>query len=260
MDNQAIIEQNHGPIRTLILNRPETRNAFDFTLAQSLGQALAKVAGDTGCRVLILRGSSTAFSAGGDLKYFQAQTSQESSEFREVFALLNVAISQLRSMPQPVIAAVQGPAYAAGFGLTLACDLIVASARSSFSPSFINVALAPNASSTYFLPRILGPKRATEAFMRAQVYTASEALDLGIVNHVWSDEAFDEELKNLAEDLARRPRAVLTRIKQLVQASGENPWSNQIELEKQLISQSSSEADFREGISAFVAKRRPRFA
>jgi len=256
MDHQAILKTNEAGVLTLKLNRPEAHNAFNLDLAKALGAALDVASGDSACRVVVIRGSERAFSAGGDLKLFDQQIRENKSEFREVFALLNAAIDRIRGMDKPVIAAIRGPAYAAGFGLALACDILVATHHSSLSPSFINVALSPNASSSYFLPRLIGPKRAAEAFMRARVYSASEALSLGILNHVWAEEVFEEELRKLAADLAARPRATLAKIKRLVNASLENQWLEQIELERELISLSSSEPDFAAGIAAFVAKKR----
>jgi 2-(1,2-epoxy-1,2-dihydrophenyl)acetyl-CoA isomerase len=201
----------------------------------------------------------SSFSAGGDIKLFHRSLQQGDQSFRLVFRHLNTAIQQIRGMPKPVVAAVQGPAYAAGLGVALACDLIVASHGSTLSPSFINIALAPNASTTFFLPRLLGPRRAAEALMRGRVFSASEALELGMINHVWAEGVFEEELQNLLKDLAARPSGALARIKHLLNASQENTWLEQIELEKEEISLSALSEDFQEGVAAFVEKRRPKF-
>lgn len=259
MDDQAILKKTEGRVLTLILNRPKAFNAFNLELAEALGAALQEAAADENVRVVILRGGGKAFSAGGDIKMFHKDLEAGSSEFRRVFPLLNDAIRAIRNLPKPVIAAVQGPAYAAGFGLALSCDLVVASHGSKLSPSFLNIGLAPNASSTFFLPRLIGWRRATEAFMRAEVFSATEALALGIVNHVWSESAFDSEVKSLAEDLAGRPAGALARIKHLMNESASRPWQEQIELEKEEIALSSLSPEFQEGVSAFFEKRRPKY-
>ncbi|HCU24611.1 MAG TPA: hypothetical protein DF383_06315, partial [Deltaproteobacteria bacterium] len=155
--------------------------------------------------------------------------------FRKISSRLNRAILTIAKMPQIVISAIQGPAYAAGFGLAMACDLSVASHASRLSPSFVNIALAPNASSSYVLPRILGPKRALEAFLTARVFSASEARELGLINHVWPEDVFEEELALLVEDLCSRPTLTLARIKKLIRASLKNTLTQQIEMEKREI-------------------------
>ncbi len=259
MDNQAILQSSAGPVLTLTLNRPQVRNAFNITLAQALETVLQQVAEDGRCRVVVIRGAGGAFSAGGDLKLFHEQLKKGETHFQQVFRHINGAIHLIRTMPQPVVAAIRGPAYAAGLGLALSCDLAVASHNSSLSPSFVNVALAPNAASTFFLPRLIGVRAATEAFMRGKVFSASEALDLGILNHVWGEEVFEEELAALLEDLAGRPAGTLARIKYLMNTSLAQTWQDQLELEKEEIALSSLNPDFREGVEAFVKKRRPKF-
>jgi 2-(1,2-epoxy-1,2-dihydrophenyl)acetyl-CoA isomerase len=254
MKNQMILEKSEGAVLTLTLNRPERRNAFDFHLAEKLGEMLKKAKGNKGIRVVVLRGAGEGFSAGGDLKVFHQHLQRSYQAFRKITGYLNQAISLIRSMPKPVIAAIQGPAYAAGFGLALSCDLIVASHNSRLSPSFIKLALAPNAASTYFLPRLIGSKLAAEAFMRGKVFTASEALNLGMINHVWAEESFEEELKLLADDLAARPSASLARIKKLLNATLGNSLVRQLKMERKGIAISSLSEDFKTSIKGFVEK------
>ncbi len=257
MENQIILKKREGPALTLILNRPEVHNAFNFELAKALAMALKEASKNKEIRVVVLRGAGKAFSAGGDLKVFQQNLKTSDQAFRKVSTYLNQAILQIRNMPQPVIAAVTGPAYAAAFGLALACDFVVATHGSTLSPSFINIALSPNASTTYFLPRLIGTRRATEALMRGKVFTASEALQLGMINHVWAEEIFEEELKRLVNDLANRPAQTLARIKKLMHSSLTNSLSKQLELEKNQIALSSLSEDFKAGVTAFIEKRRP---
>lgn len=259
MKDQVILEASKGACRTLTLNRPESKNAFNFELAAAIPKALAKAARDRKLKVVVLRGAGEAFSAGGDIKLFQKNLKTSDQAFRKISAHLHQAIRTIGAMPQVVIAAVRGPAYAAGFGLAISCDLTVASHLAKLSPSFVNIALAPNAASTYFLPRILGPKRALEAFLTGRVFPAPEALRLGIVNHAWSEESFEEELDNLVADLCARPSLTLARIKRVLRASLTNPLGRQLELEKREIAASSLSDDFKEGVTAFVEKRRPVF-
>jgi len=259
MANQLIMEKNEGACRTLILNRPEVRNAFNPPKAKALGDSLKKAGKDHSIRVVVLRGVEKVFSAGGDLKFFSENLAKIDEIFRVISSCLNDAIHHITSMSKPVIAAVEGPAYAAGFGLALSCDIVVASQSATLSPSFINIALAPNASSTYFLPRILGPRLATEAFLRGRVFSATEARELGMVNHVWSEELFEEKLKRLVNDLESRPTLTVGRIKKLLKNTFHQSFAEQLEAEKDQIVASSLNDDFLEGLKAFLEKRKPVF-
>lgn len=259
MKEQVILEETRGFCRTLTLNRPEAKNAYDFELAAAISAALAKAAKDRKLKVVVVRGAGGAFSAGGDIKLFHQNLKTSDQAFRKISGHLNRAIRTIGAMPQIVIAAVQGPAYAAGFGLALACDLTVASHLAKLSPSFINIALAPNAASTFYLPRLIGPKRALEAFLTGRVFAAPEAHALGLVNHVWPEESFEEELSRYVQDLVARPTLSLTRIKRMLRASLENPLGRQIEMEKREIAASSLSKDFTEGVTAFIEKRKPVF-
>ncbi len=259
MNNQAIHIEKSGPIGTIFLNRPKAKNALNLDLVGSLIQALQEVAADRKIRVVVIRGKGKAFSAGGDLKHFYQHLKTSHEEFRKISSSLNQIVKLISEIPKPVIAAIDGPAYAAGFGLALACDILVATHNANFSPSFINIALSPNASSSYFLPRIIGIKRATEAFFIGKVFSAVEAQQIGIVNHVWSEENFEEELQRFAQNLAQRPTSTISRIKKLLRLTFEQTLLDQLELEKEEIAGASTSEDFKEGVSAFVEKRVPKF-
>ncbi|HKY62754.1 MAG TPA: enoyl-CoA hydratase-related protein [bacterium] len=259
MKDQLILETDEGLCRILTLNRPESRNALDFALAEAIHPALARAARDKNVKVVVLRGAGEAFSAGGDIKLFQDNLPTSARAFRRISRALNRAIAKIAEMPQIVIGAVRGPAYAAGFGLALACDLTVASANSKLSPSFINIALSPNASTTFFLPRLIGPKRALEACLLGQVFSAAEAQALGLVNEVWSEKDFEKELARLIEDLVARPTRTLSRTKKVIRASLEQRFGRQLQLERREIAAASESWDFKEGVKAFVEKRKPKF-
>jgi len=259
MNNQVILEENHDTVRTIILNRPDVRNAFNFELAEAMGNSLKQAAEDPKVRAVILRGSGDCFSAGGDLKLFYENIEKSHESFHKVSELLNFAIGKILTMSKPVVSAVTGPAFAAGFGVALSCDLVVATHDAKFSPSFVNIALAPNASSTFFLPRLIGPRLALEAFMTGKVFTATEAKELKMINRVFSRECFEEELRKLVMDLAQRPTEALGRMKKLVHSSASNPWRDQLNLERDEIADSSLHEHFKEGVTAFVEKRKPKF-
>lgn len=241
------------------LNRPECMNAFNVELATELGLALKQVAQDSKIQAVILRGEGKAFSAGGDLKMFHAALPKPAPAFRKITTLLNSAIHLIRSMPKPVIAGVRGPAFAAAFGLTLSCDLILAAQSAQFSASYLNIALCPNGSASLFLPRLVGFHRANELFFTARVLSAQEAFEWGIVNRVLPDEEFESALLALAQDLAKRPTRSIARTKLLLNQSLGLNWKMQLEKEKEAIAWSSTTPDFVEGVTAFVEKRKPSF-
>lgn len=255
-----IIESTQGKCRTLTLNRPERKNALSVDLAQALTVALEKVSREKVIRVVLIRGQGGAFSAGGDIKYMMEFREESERLFKNISQHLNEAIDLIVKMPQVVISVIQGPAYAAGFGLALACDLVVADDTAALSPSFINIALSPNASSSYFLPRIIGTKRAAEAFFLGQVFDAHQAHDLGLVNHVWPKAQLEKKLADLVSDLSSRPQGALARIKKLIHSTYELPFHEQLESEREEIAQSSLSEDFTEGITAFLEKRPPKFS
>ena len=248
-----------GNVAEIRLNRPEAMNAFNVELATELGQALKEVALDKKVRAVILRGEGKAFSAGGDLKMFHAQLPKPAAAFRKITTLLNGAIHLIRTMPKPVIVGVHGPAFAADFGLTLSCDLIVASHSARFSASYLNIALCPNGSASLFLPRLVGFHRANELLFTTRVLSAFEAFEWGIVNRVSSDEEFDASLSDLAQNLAERPTRTMARTKLLLNQSLGLNWKMQLEKEKEAIAWSSTTPDFAEGVTAFVEKRKPQF-
>ncbi|MCB1214774.1 MAG: enoyl-CoA hydratase/isomerase family protein, partial [Deltaproteobacteria bacterium] len=249
---EILLIKKQGAACFISLNRPERHNALSLELAKLLSQALKKLARDPKVRVLVLKGSNKAFSAGGDLKFFQQNLDSSHENFLKISKELNEAVKSIVTMPKPVIAAIQGPAYAAGFGLALSCDLLVASKKATLSPSFVNIALSGNASSTYFLPRIIGEKRAREAFLTGKAWTAQEALNLGLVSQVYPEKDFEKSLQKLVDQLSHAPTQTLARLKKVLLHTWGNSLATQLDLERKEIALSSTSQDFREGIQAFV--------
>lgn len=245
----------YNAVAEICLNRPEVMNAFSIELATELGRALKQVAQNKKVRAVVIRGAGKAFSAGGDLKKFYAALPKVSPLFSKVSALLNTAIQSIRNMSKPVIAGVHGPAFAAAFGLTLACDVILASESAKFSASYSNIALCPNASASIYLPRIVGFHRANELFFTGRELSAREAYEWGIVNRLVKDEDFEIALQTFAEELSKRPTRTLGRTKLLLNKSLGFRFELQLNCEKEAIAWSSTTPDFAEGVTAFVEKR-----
>jgi 2-(1,2-epoxy-1,2-dihydrophenyl)acetyl-CoA isomerase len=206
-------------------------------------------------RVVVLRGAGRAFSAGGDLKDIRSHPMQSGKIYDNISRYIHQAILTIRAMPQVVIAAVPGPAYGAGFGLALACDLVVATTEATLCPSFINLALAPNAATTHLLPRILGPKRAMEAFLTARVFSAKEAERLGIINHAWPKKVFERNLGNLIQNILTRSPRTIQRIKKLLRSTFTQSISQQLEIERGEIAASARNPEFTREVDAFFHRK-----
>ena len=243
-------------VLTLTLNRPDVLNAITPPLLDELTAALRDAATRDDVRAVIITGAGRGFCSGQDLR------AAAGGEHLDVAAILRdhyaPAIRALRSMDQPVIAAVNGVAAGAGFSLALACDLRIAAGSATFVQAFVRIGLIPDLANTYFLPRLIGPARAAELAMLGESVDAGRALELGIVNRVVPDAELATDAFELASRLARGPRAIgLT--KRALALSADNDLEAQLAVEERLQAEAAASADFGEGVAAFLEKRAPKF-
>ena len=211
-------------------------------------------------RALLLSGNGKLFCAGGDLKAFAAQPAADlPSYLREVTHFLHHAISMFAHMSSPVIAAVHGSAAGAGFSLACACDFVFAAESAKFTLAYSRAGLTPDGSATYFLPRIVGFRRALELAIINPVLTAEEARGLAIVTRVVPDSQLLDQARAFAEQLAAGPTLAFGGVKRLLLDSVANKLETQMALETDWMSQMARTRDGREGIDAFVGKRAPQF-
>ena len=210
MSDTVQIERENG-IARVTLNRPEVLNALDAELCEALLAALAALERDSETRVLVLRGAGGHFMAGGDLRSFYELIKLTPDERRQHFEgfidVVHRIIRIMRRMPQPIIAKIDGAAGGFGLSLVLACDLAVAAADSIFTMAYCRIGTSPDGSSTWFLPRTVGAKKAMELALLGDRFGAREAERLGIVNRVVSPQRLEEETESLARRLAAGPRA-----------------------------------------------------
>jgi 2-(1,2-epoxy-1,2-dihydrophenyl)acetyl-CoA isomerase len=247
-----LLQSVAGGVLTLTLNRPEVLNAITPPLLDELTAALQDAAAGHDVRAVIITGAGRGFCSGQDLR------AAAGNGGRDVAAILRdhyaPAIRAIRSMDQPVIAAVNGVAAGAGFSLALACDLRVAAESATFVQAFVRIGLIPDLASTYFLPRLVGPARAAELTMLGETVVAARALELGIVNRVVPDAELGTVAFELAARLARGPRSIgLT--KRALDVSAQNDLEAQLAVEERLQTEAVATSDFGEGISAFLEKR-----
>lgn len=259
MSYEKILLDVHDGVATITLNRPEAYNALDMQLATELHEAVVTCSEDEAVRVVVLTGRGRAFCAGGDVKGFCDQLETIGTHVKLLTQALHAAVSRLVRMPKPTITAVNGVAAGGGMSLSLAGDLIVATEAARFTMAYTQIGASPDGSSSFFLPRLVGVKRALELTFLNRVLSAREAMEWGIVQQVFPDDQFPAAVLQLATQLAQGPTQAYGRAKTLFYSSTSETLETQMELEAQLIAASGHTADFREGVTAFAAKRQPRF-
>lgn len=247
-------------VLTLTLNRPAVLNAIDPGMAQLLEAHLKRASADASIRVVVLTGKGRAFCAGGDLKFaLEANPEQPGDAFFALTAVLHACIELICRMPKPVVAAINGPAAGAGLFLALACDLRLMAQSAYLKVSNPSYGLSLPAGGTFLLPRLAGLGRALEMIMLDSPISALEAEGMGLVTSVAADEAFPEEAQLLARRLTNKAIHTLGQVKQLLYGSLAHTLPEQLLLEQQAIAQSANHAEGREGLAAFVEKRKPVF-
>lgn len=247
----------------ILLDRPETLNAANRELIDDLATATAEAAADTAARAVLLRGAGSHFMAGGDIRLFGelvALTPEARQRvFYEIVDALHPSMVRLRTMPKPVVAAVQGAAAGFGLSLVLACDLALAAEDAVFGAGYINLGTSPDGAMTFTLPRIVGLKRAAELALLGERFDARRALDLGIVNRLVPAALLETEARALAARLAAGPTEAYARTKALLQASVGEALEAQLKREAENFAACAASEDFIEGVRAFLEKRAPVF-
>ena len=247
-----------GGVGLITLNRPEKHNAVTSEMLRSLLNAITDAAADDDVRAVLITGAGTAFCVGQDLSDPSA-----SGDDPDLGALLeerwNPVIRELRAIRKPVVVAVNGTAAGAGMSLALAGDIVLAARSAKFHPAFSAVGLVPDSGATWALPRLVGPARARALSMVIDSLTAEEALELGMIWQVVDDDALLGEAGDLAVSLAAGPTLAYAAIKQAIEAAEANTLSEQLDLERDLQRELGRSHDYKEGVAAFMEKRKPRF-
>jgi 2-(1,2-epoxy-1,2-dihydrophenyl)acetyl-CoA isomerase len=243
----------------ITLNRPEAANAIDIDLALDLMHASLECNADPNVRAILITGAGRFFCAGGDIKAFAAQGDDLPRHMKEVTTYLHSAVSRFTRGNAPLIAAVNGAAAGAGMSLACSCDLVVAAESAPFTMAYTKAGLTPDGSSTYFLPRKVGLRRALELTLTNTVLTAQQAMEAGIVTRVVPDDQLIDEATKLAEQIASGPTMAFGRARLLLHSGLVETLETQMELETQAIVSTATTNDGREGIQAFLEKRAPKF-
>jgi len=256
----ALLESREGAVVTLAMNRPERMNALNNELSTALQEALERISADLSVHVVALTGTGRAFCAGGDLGAIGAGRAKgDASELAPLLRAGMQAVLRIRTMPQPVIAAVNGAAAGAGMNLALAADIRIAAEEAVFGQNFAKVGLFPDYGGTYFLPELAGLSVAAEMFYTGEMIDARTALQMGIVNHVVKAEALGAETRKLAEKIASGPQLAIRAVKKTVFARNEKRLREALEREVEEQLKCFHSEDCAEGIRAFTEKRPPKF-
>jgi len=260
MQFEHILFSIEGGVALLSLNRPKQLNSFNEAMHLEVQQALALVRENTDIRALLLTGEGRGFCAGQDLADRAASPESGPPDLGDsIERFYNPLICTLRDLPIPVICAVNGVAAGAGANIPLACDLVLAARSARFIQAFCKIGLIPDSGGTFFLPRLIGIARAKALTLLGEPLSADDALQWGLIYRVVEDEALRAEALKLARHLATQPTYGLALIKQSLNASFDNDFNTQINLERDLQRQAGRSEDYREGVSAFMQKRAPAF-
>ena len=252
-----------GQIGTLTLNRPDALNAMSPELIGELTVAAAWLADRAPIRALILTGAGRAFCSGGDVNWFKRGVSDESvdlpSEVRRGAEALHNAIVDIRRIPYPVIAAINGPAAGAGMSLALSADIRIASENAFLAIAYGRIGAAPDGGMTYFLPRVVGPAKALELALNDPNLDARAALDAGLLTEVVAADQLLPRAREKAEKLAAMAPYYVRTAKRLLHESIENSINDHLQLERHGIADSMATEDLRRGVTAFFAGEQPEF-
>ena len=255
MAYQHVKLQRADGVATLTLDRPDAYNALDLALGRELFQAAIELDEDPGVRCVVVTGSGKAFCAGGDVKSFVDNLPRIGAHIKELTTYLHGAISRFCRSDKPVIMAVNGVAAGGGFSLALSGDLVVAAESAKFTMAYSRIAATPDGSSSYFLPRLVGLRRALELYFINRPLTAREALDWGMITRVVPDAELGAEVGKLARELAQGPSKAFGAAKRLFHQSTWESLETQMELEAQAIAAAGHTEDFRAGVTAFADKK-----
>lgn len=257
MSGTIEIKINNG-VAFVALNRPEVFNSFNREMALQLQKVLDDCKTDTDVRAIVLTGNGKAFCAGQDLK--EVTDPDKNPGFKNILEEhYNPIIRRIRAIEKPIVAGVNGVAAGAGANIALACDIVIANAEASFIQAFSKIGLIPDSGGTFFLPRLIGFQMASALAMLGDKIMADEAQQMGMIYKSVPAVDFEGYVLKTAEKLAKMPTKALGLIKKSLNASLNNGLEEQLTLESKYQIEASETADYREGVAAFVEKRKPNF-
>jgi 2-(1,2-epoxy-1,2-dihydrophenyl)acetyl-CoA isomerase len=256
----SILVSLDGGVLTVTLNRPDKLNAFNPEMHQRLKAALERARDEPAVRSVLLTGAGRGFCAGQDLAERNVAAGAAPIDLSvTIGSYYNPLVRRMRELPKPIVCAVNGVAAGAGANIALACDLVLAARSSSFVQAFSRIGLLPDSGGTFFLPRLAGTARAMGLALLAEKLSAEDAERWGLIWKALDDAQLMQEASSIARALAEGPTKAYGLIKKAMHASASNTLDAQLDLERDLQREAGSSEDYREGVSAFMQKRKPVF-
>ena len=259
MSDQPVLFETSDGVARLTLNRPDKLNSFTSAMRALLREAIAAIRSDSSLRVLLLTGSGRGFCAGQDLSERKMTADTEIDLGKTIDEEYNPLLRSIRALEIPVVCAVNGVAAGAGANLALACDIVLAARSASFIQAFSKIGLTLDCGGSYWLLRLAGTARAMGLAMLGDRLSAEQAEQWGLIWKCVDDDRLMDEANQLAAGFARAPTRALAAIKRAVHAAENNTLDAQLDLERDLQRGLGPTADYREGVAAFLEKRKPQF-
>jgi 2-(1,2-epoxy-1,2-dihydrophenyl)acetyl-CoA isomerase len=248
-----------GGVARLRMTQPERRNAIDPLWVTGLDAALAAVEADGSARALLISADGPSFSVGGDMRHFLAETDRMADELADMIGGYHPALARLAALPLPVVCAVNGAAAGGGLGLVWCADVAIAAEDAKFATGFAALGLSGDGASTWFLPRLVGLRRARELILHNRVLSASEALAWGLINRVVPAAELEQVAAETAAELAAGPTVAYGEMRRLLWRSFSVDLDDQLRAELAAIVRCGATDDAREGVAAFNERRPPKF-
>ncbi len=252
-----ILSQLQNKVLVITLNRADKFNSFNREIALQLQKELDQAEANPDVRAIVLTGSGKAFCAGQDLSEVVDPNGPNTAKI--VYEHYNPIISRIRKIEKPIIAAVNGIAAGAGANIALACDIVVATTSASFIQAFSKIGLIPDSGGTFFLPRLIGFQQASALMITGDKVSATQALQMGMIYKVFSDETFIADTMALANTIADMPTKGIGYTKRLLNETYFNTLDQQLSREGDVQIEAANTADYKEGVTAFLEKRKPEF-
>ncbi|MCG8426178.1 MAG: 2-(1,2-epoxy-1,2-dihydrophenyl)acetyl-CoA isomerase PaaG [Chromatiales bacterium] len=260
MSYQNILFTQENGVAVLTLNRPESLNSFNTDMHAEVREAMKQVQRDPAIRCLVITGAGRGFCAGQDLNDRAVAPGESMPDLSEsIEKNYNPLVRAITELEKPVICAVNGVAAGAGANLALTCDIVLAAKSANFIQGFSKIGLVPDSGGTWTLPRLIGRARAMGMILLNHKLSAEQAKEWGMIWEVFDDEALVPETMKLAEQLAQQPTKGFGLSKRAINAAGGNSLDQQLEMERELQSIAGRSHDYREGVNAFLEKRKPEF-